>query len=171
MRKLHISKNRLLALLDVLKFTLMLLLFLIYIILNAKLAHQTEATKVIAENTQTVVQSQADILAAIKQVTTDTNVTAAQQTAIIICMLQVPIENRTTDLQAKCRAQAKAVASNNSAETAQDPTGISSPGSSTNTTPKATPPQSDNSQNSQTDQRSNIEKFLDKIPIVRRLIT
>lgn len=42
-------------------------------------------------------------LQAIKDVTTDTRLTAERQTAIIICMLQVPIEQRTPNLLENCR--------------------------------------------------------------------
>lgn len=63
-------------------------------------------TASISASTNQLIKSQNEVLSAIKGVTDDTKMTAEQQTAIIICMLQVPVEQRTTDLQANCRKQA-----------------------------------------------------------------
>ncbi len=60
-------------------------------------------TKAIAENTNSIVNGQDDILRAIAKGTNQGNITAQQQTSIIICMLQVPIAERTTNLLEKCR--------------------------------------------------------------------
>ena len=86
----------------------MFALVLMFINFNTQIVKQTESTNKLAESTNKVVKGQGDILKAIKQVTEDTRITANQQTAIIICMLQVPIEARSTDLQAQCRKQADA---------------------------------------------------------------
>lgn len=56
-------------------------------------------------STNRVVKGQTDILNAIKQLASDNKVDSNEKTNIIICMLQVPVAQRTTDLQQQCRQQ------------------------------------------------------------------
>lgn len=120
------------------------LLILVLVVMSINFAAQISR---VATSTKSIVQSQASVLSAIKQVTDDTHTTAAQQTAIIICMLQVPIANRTTDLQAQCRAQSIAAPTpNNVSGTSNRPTGINVPGPSSKNTPTSASSQSDNPQ-------------------------
>lgn len=102
---MKIRLPRLLPTLEVLKAVLVFIMLIMFINFNAQVAHQTDNTQKLAESTNRVVKNQGDILKAIKQVTEDTKITANEQTSIIICMLQVPIEQRTTDLQTECRKQ------------------------------------------------------------------
>jgi hypothetical protein len=60
-------------------------------------------TSQLSASTNQIVKSQTEILNAIKKVTDDTRLTAEQQTTIIICMLQVPQQLRTTDVERSCR--------------------------------------------------------------------
>lgn len=53
-----------------------------------------------------IVKGQNDILEAIKLQTIDNKLTSEEKTSIIICMLQVPINQRTTDVLSNCRKQA-----------------------------------------------------------------
>lgn len=145
--KRHLDRNNIFGILDILKFGLLLILLLMFVNFNAKVARQGDETKAIAASTNSLVRNQKNILDAIAQVTTDTKITAAQQTAIIICMLQVPIGQRTTDLQAQCRAQAtsdvQSAISGSDTGTGQN----SKVDSSANNTMGTTPSQSNNSQN------------------------
>lgn len=134
------------AVLDVLKFLLILAMLMMFIRFNAEVARQGRSTEAIAASTNKVVKSQDDILQAIKQVTDDTRTTAQEQTAIIICMLQVPIASRTTDLQTQCREQVVTTAvPDNSGQTNQSSTDKNEV-SSSNPTPVAPTPQSNTSQ-------------------------
>jgi len=106
------KRSRLLPFLEAVKYIFMFVLVLMFINFNTQIVKQTESTNKLAESTNTVVKGQGDILKAIKQVTEDTRITASQQTSIIICMLQVPIAERSTDLQAQCRKEADAITDN-----------------------------------------------------------
>lgn len=145
MRKLIENRAKIVPILEVVKFFLILVLLLMFISFNKQAAEQAASTKAIAESTNKVVKGQGDILAAIKQVTDDTRITAVQQTAIIICMLQVPIDSRTTDLQTQCRDQATAADADSGVGTGRSSTENSSASSSQNT-PAPTPSQSNSSQ-------------------------
>lgn len=140
-----ISRDTVFGFLNVVKFILVLLLFLMFINFNKQIARQQENLASLAESTNSVVKSQGDILTAIQQVTSDTRTTAQEQTAIIICMLQVPIQERTTDLQKQCRKTVtpSGVTGGNNTGTTGTATG-----SSSNNTPNPTPPQQSISQNS-----------------------
>lgn len=78
----------------------MLVLVIMFINFNTKVAEQTK-------NTRDIVKSQNTILEAIKQQAIDNKLTSEQKTSIIICMLQVPISQRTTDILNNCRSQAE----------------------------------------------------------------
>lgn len=136
---------RLLPALNVLKFLLVVLMVILFINFNAKIAHEQSQTQAIAQSTNRVVNGQRDILNAIKQVTDDTHTTAAQQTAIIICMLQVPVDQRTTNLQEQCRTSV--VDASNDAGTSKSSTQKSAGGSSSNSSSNTPPAQSNSSQN------------------------
>lgn len=130
-----------LQVLEAIKYFILFVLVLMFINFNTQIVKQTENTNKLAESTNQVVKGQGDILKAIKQVTEDTRITANQQTAIIICMLQVPIDARSTDLQAECRKQADVVQDN---IVYKDNTVV--PQSSSNSTPTTQQKQSNNSQ-------------------------
>lgn len=135
-----------LRVLDVLKIVLFLVLIVMFINFNRQVAIQAAATQKIAQSTNSVVRGQADILNAIKQVTDDTHTTAADQTAIIICMLQVPVYQRTTDLQMQCRNSVAALSAGSSTQTTQSSTGTTNQVPSPKPTPAPAKPQSDTSQ-------------------------
>lgn len=138
MRKIkvpRVPKDKMFQFLDVVKFALILLLALMFINFNSKAAKQAEDTAKIAQSTNDVVRTQGDILEAIKQVTDDTRITAVEQTSIIICMLQVPIERRTTDLQSQCRNLAVASSDDNVAKTPGRPDDAPVHSSPQNTSP------------------------------------
>lgn len=131
-----VSKSTFLRSLDVIKVLLVLILVLMFIGFNKEVAKQTAVTQKIAENTNKVVNSQGDILNAIKKVTEDTHTTAADQTSIIICMLQVPVYQRTIDLQSQCRKAVAASISGSGSQTAQNSIGTSN---QKTTSPQPTP--------------------------------
>lgn len=119
--KFHLS-----TILGVLTFILIILLTLMFINFNVKIAENSNETKQLTMQTADLVKSQDSILAAIKQVTEDTRLTAAQQTSIIICMLQVPVEERTTDLQSQCRKSATSATPGNNGGTSSGSNGSGS---------------------------------------------
>lgn len=82
------------------------LIFLLGINNMSETKRNTEAIKQTTSSTNKLVAGQSNILNAIKKVTQDTQLTAQQQTSIIICMLQVPQPERTTDIANDCRKQA-----------------------------------------------------------------
>lgn len=100
-----------------------------FINFNVRIAENSNETKMLTIQTADLVKSQDSILSAIKQVTEDTKLTAAQQTSIIICMLQVPVEERTTDLQSQCRKAATSASpsSNGGTSSGSNSNGSSSP--------------------------------------------
>lgn len=146
MSRISVDRTKLIFALDVIKFVLILVLLTMFVNFNQRIAQQSSDTKAIAQGTNNIVKSQGDILNAIKQVTDDTRMTAAQQTAIIICMLQVPITQRTTDLQTQCRDQATSSDSGSASGTTQSSTGTRNSVSSLNRNPVVNPPQSNSSQ-------------------------
>lgn len=151
------------AILDIAKFFLILMILMMVVNANAKNLQQAEETRQIADNTNRVVQSQEDILKAIKQVTDDTRVTAQQQTSIIICMLQVPIESRTTNLQNECRRQVAGEVVNSAAEINQ---GLTDTGSSSQPTPSPAKKQLEPSQSRPepvTEQQPKEPSFMKKL--------
>lgn len=60
-----------------------------------------------SRNTETIVAKQDQTLEAIKQTAEDNRLLSDQKTNIIICMLLVPIEQRTADIVNNCRKQAE----------------------------------------------------------------
>lgn len=60
------------------------------------------------ENTETIVAKQDETLEAIKDTAEDNKLLSEEKTNIIICMLQVPVGQRTTDTVANCRRQSEA---------------------------------------------------------------
>lgn len=81
---------------------------------NHKLIVSTNAT---TQNTNDIVHGQTDILNAIKKLANDTKLDSNEKTNIIICMLQVPIAERTADLQEKCRISVEHQLSNQTTST------------------------------------------------------
>jgi hypothetical protein len=106
------------------------------------------STANLTKTTNQLIKSQNDILTAIQRVSTDTKLTAQQQTAIIICMLQVPQRERTPDIQQNCTTSVAVGTTSgtaaNSGNTKDSPvsSGSSSAPPSPNPTTPRTPPQS-----------------------------
>lgn len=156
------KKSKILSILEVVKFVLVFVLLLMFINFNAQIAKQTEKTNELAASTNDVVKGQADILQAIRQVTEDTRITASQQTAIIICMLQVPIEQRTKDLQSQCRSRAVDEAHDNTLSSSKSSGHTIH--SSLNSTPKAKPTQRDKPQSDEPKQdKALVPRVLDSV--------
>lgn len=86
------------------------------------LSENTRQAKATATSTNNIVQSQNDILNAIKQLATDTKITSDEKTSIIICMLQVPVSERTTDVETNCRRKAQIQSSTTPPTTSQNST-------------------------------------------------
>lgn len=138
------AKKQLTLALYVLGFILYGVVFFLGLNQLAETRRLSADTAKISSNTNKLIKSQTDILTAIKGVADDTKITAEQQTAIIICMLQVPINSRTTDLQAQCREQATSSAPDNVSGTSNNSSGsVAVLDSSTQSTPSAAPRQSD----------------------------
>lgn len=93
--------------LDVVKLIGILVLIMMFIRFSVTVADNTRQAKETTQATQRIVKSQGDILQAIQALAVDTKITAEQKTNIIICMLQVPVEERTTDVLTGCRQQAE----------------------------------------------------------------
>lgn len=146
------KRPTLFAVFDILKYVGILLLVLMFINFNAKLANQAKVTKDVAANTNTVVKGQNDILDAIKRLALDSKLTSDQKTNTIICMLQVPISQRTTDTQEQCKKQSEIIpteqlhsASTPSQTTSTTTTNTTTNNSSTTNTQTVPPKSSDNS--------------------------
>jgi hypothetical protein len=91
--------------LDVFKFIGIVALVLMFIHFNAVVADNARSTKAEATSTNQIVRSQGEILDAIKQLAIDNRVNSDEKTNIIICMLRVPVSQRTTDVLNNCRVQ------------------------------------------------------------------
>lgn len=98
-------KRNLFPILDIIKVLGIAVLLILFIHFNTKVAENAKAARDTADSTKQIVSSQSDILNAIKKLATDDKITSEQKTNLIICMLQVPVDQRTTDLQAQCRKQ------------------------------------------------------------------
>lgn len=87
----------------------LILLFIFFAQGNVKFEKENQqllkSTNQTTQNTNNIVKGQTDILNAIKKLANDTKLDSNEKTNIIICMLQVPVAQRTTDLQEKCRKQ------------------------------------------------------------------
>jgi hypothetical protein len=68
-----------------------------------------EATKRSANNTEKIVTKQDETLQAIKDLATDNKLTAQQLGDTIICMLQVPVSQRTPNTKEDCQKKAVSV--------------------------------------------------------------
>ncbi len=88
------------GILDMAKAVGLPILVIMFINFNTKVAEQTK-------NTRDIVKSQNQILEAIKQQAIDNKLTSEQKTNIIICMLQVPVNERTPDVLVNCRKNAE----------------------------------------------------------------
>jgi hypothetical protein len=111
-----------------------------------------------------VVAGQSSILQAIQKVTTDTNLTAQQQTDTIICMLQVPISQRTTDTKNQCRDNATSATIGSASQT---PGSVSNkaqtPASSSSKPTSATPSPQPNNSPTQPSTLQRIGNTLDRV--------
>lgn len=90
-----------------------------------------------------VVKGQQQLLIAIKKTTTDNNLTTAQQSNLIICMLHVPVEQRSENVEKNCRKQA-ATSSTTATTTLRVPESLragpgQSSGTKSTTAPQNTP--------------------------------
>lgn len=98
-------------------------------------------TNTAVTNTETIVAKQDETLQAIKQTAIDNKLLSDEKTNIIICMLQVPVAERTTDTVTNCRKQVETMPTTQNENTAQ-PTQTSNPQSQEVEQPQSpTPPQ------------------------------
>lgn len=104
------------------------ILIIMFINFNSIVADNAKDTKDISANTNKTVKSQGDILDAIQKLAIDNKTTSDQKTDIIICMLQVPVSQRTTDTVNQCKQQVEQGGGQSSRE--------KSSGTSTSTSPQ-----------------------------------
>lgn len=119
----------------------MWILIMLFINFNKRVADNAKAAKDTTAVTQQIIKNQDKTLQAIKDLATDNKLTSKQLGDTIICMLQVPIAQRTTDVQEKCRKQAQNI--------------TLSPDPSTQTKSKPTDNTNNNTQNQSSNQNSN----------------
>jgi hypothetical protein len=130
----------------------MLFLLLVQSYFNSKQAAETtKQTKQTSQTTAALIKSQQKILDAIKESTENNQQISEHQANIIICMLQVPVAQRTTDLQQQCRAEVEAgdktstvTPSQNSTPSASNSTPSNSITGNSTAAPASNPPSSDN---------------------------
>lgn len=107
---------------------------------NNRLLEDTRAT---VRNTEVIVEKQDETLDAIRQLSLDNKLTSKQLGDTIICMLLVPVNQRTTQTQEECREQAvsQTPASNETGSTPTQPIPepSSAPQSRSNSQPEAEP--------------------------------
>lgn len=92
-------RKHILPILEGVKYILVAVLAVLILTLMVRQSEQTRDIKLIVE-------SQQQILEAIKESAEDANLTADQRTNIIICMIQVEIEARSPDVLNDCRKRA-----------------------------------------------------------------
>lgn len=149
--------NHAFQVLDIFKAVGLLVLIVMFVNFNLKLADSVQAARTTANSTNKIVKSQNDILNAIKKLAEDNKRTSEQKTDIIICMLQVPVNQRTTNTVEGCRKQvdegtfpssaANSSASGNTSNKASNqPDNQSSNGSSNNSTTPSNSSQHNNPQ-------------------------
>lgn len=85
-------------------FTIGILVFL-FIYFAIGNAHFQSTNRDILNGIAGVQKKQDETLQAIKDITIDSRLTAEEQTKIILCMLQVPISERTPDVERNCRKE------------------------------------------------------------------
>lgn len=113
---------------------------------NKRLLEDTRAT---VKNTEVIVEKQDEILDAIRQLSLDNKLTSKQLGDTIICMLLVPVNQRTTNTQEVCREQAvsQTPASDESGSTPSQPVPQTAPqptGGSSSPEPTPAPQQTMN---------------------------
>lgn len=90
---------------------LILIVFVYFAIDNQRILEQiksaADSSKQAAERSVAILDKQDETLEAIRQVAIDNKITSDQKTDIIICMLQVPVNQRTSDTKENCREQAE----------------------------------------------------------------
>jgi len=84
-------------------------------------------TKNIARDTQIIVSKQDDTLKAIEQLALDNKISGQELKDILTCMLVVPINQRTPDIEANCRKQAQRNTDNNLQQQPTSPQSTPSP--------------------------------------------
>lgn len=99
-----------------------------------------EQTNAVTKATNDIVDGQTTILNAIERVARDSKLTTETQTKTIICMLQVPVEQRTTDFETRCRKNAMT----NDTTNASSSEPSSSPRPTRQTNPQSASPQGNN---------------------------
>lgn len=83
------------------------ILVMLLIKFNTRVADSANSAKEAANATRQIVAKQDETLNAIRTLALDNKLLSEQKTNIIICMLQVPISERTTDTVTNCRKQAE----------------------------------------------------------------
>lgn len=131
---------------------------------NQKLLKDTQAT---VKNTETIVQKQDETLDAIAQLAVDNKLTSKQLGDTIICMLLIPVGQRTTDTQEQCRTQAVMQTSDTSSPVAQ----ASPQRSSTSTsTPAPQPSQNQENTSQEPENQGLLGLVPDDVPILGPLL-
>lgn len=125
-------------------------------------------TKHISEDTQAIVAKQDQTLVAIKDLSLDNKLTSKQLGDTIICMLLVPVGQRTTQTQDNCRQEAinRTPASDTAGSTEEQPVVNPQPAKET---PAPTPqPQPDKPLTRRL--LDNLHEVTEDIPIVRGIL-
>lgn len=133
------------------------ILLLMFMHFNIEVAKQTKATN-------SIVASQTKILNAIRAATDDNKLTAEQKSNLIICMLQVPVEQRSDDVLQGCRKQAETtLVASASGNTSQNQSSSVGTNPSSQPTPATTTTQPNNSQPPESPQPTVLQRILDFI--------
>lgn len=86
-----------------LKEAMPVMIFLMLIFFGAAIIGFMKDNKVLLQDTKNIVAKQDETLKAIEELTKDIKIESNQKTDIIICMLQVPIAQRTADTITDCK--------------------------------------------------------------------
>lgn len=143
-----------------LKEAMPILIFLMLMFFGAAILGFQSDNRALLQDTKSIVSKQDLTLSAIEALARDTKIESKQKTDIIICMLQVPVGERTTETVANCRksvesrstteSQPHATSNENSSNQAQ----ATQPSSPAQTPPTSTPP---------TQNKSVVQKFGERI--------
>lgn len=115
MRRLtNIPFDRFKSYMDVIKIILLVILFIMFMSFNIRIGREVSTTGQISTQTNKILESDNQIIKDIQNQTNDNHQTSQQELNTIICMLQVPIESRTTDLEQACQKAADSTPSTSS---------------------------------------------------------
>lgn len=86
-----------------LKEAMPVMIFLMLIFFGAAIIGFQKDNRALLQDTKSIVSKQDLTLSAIEALARDTKIESKQKTDIIICMLQIPVSERTTETVANCR--------------------------------------------------------------------